>query len=152
MSKGFSMIEVLVVIGMIVLVGGFALFVSMESYRGSAFRSDRDLLVSVLQHARAQAMNNICLGTCADGRPHGVHIQSDAYTIFQDEGSGYDEDDVLNASFESSTIVVKNPTTLDIIFDQLSGNTSPSTVTLTDAAGHSSTISVNAEGQITWTN
>ena len=80
--RGFTMIEILVVIGLFAIAGGFALWVSMESYRGSSFFADRDMFVAVLQRARAEAVNNVCLGAgCTDGKPHGVHIQSDAYIL-----------------------------------------------------------------------
>jgi len=155
-GKGFSLIEVLVVIGIFFLIGGFALFVSMDAFRGSSFRSDRDLLVSALQRARAQAMNNICLGSaadCSDGKPHGVHIQSDKYVIFQ--GDPYSSTDPFNVSFDSSTAVTKNPPTpMDIIFEQLSGNTSCSPtceITLTQGS-KASTITVTDNGRIWWTN
>jgi len=137
--------------GIFIMVGGLALFVSMETYRGSSFRSDRDLLVAALQHARAQAMNNICFGTgCADGEAHGVHIQSDKYIVFQ--GSIYDSSDLNNAAFDSTITTTKTPATLNILFSQLSGNSTPATITLTDVEGHTSAISVSAEGQISWTN
>jgi Tfp pilus assembly protein FimT len=149
-SSGFTLLEILIVIAMSMLVGGFALFVSMETFRGSTFHSDRNLLVATLQRARAQAVNNVCIGVCTDGKPHGVHIQSDTYVLFQ--GSSYSASDPLNAVFESSVTTIKTPATLDIVFSQLSGATSAATVTLSDAAGRSSVITINAEGQITWTN
>lgn len=151
-QRGFTFFEILVAMGIFIIVGGFALFVSMETFRGAHFRSDRDLLIAALQHARAQAMSNICFGACIgnDGQPHGVHIQSDKYIIFQ--GNAYDSSDPNNAAFDSTITTTKTPATLDIVFSQLSGNSAPATVTLTDAAGHASVISVSAEGQISWTN
>ena len=134
---------------MFAIVGGFALFVSQETYRGSNFRSDRDLLVATLQRARAQAMNNICFGTCTDGKPHGVHIESDKYIVFQ--GSTYDSSDSNNATFQSTITTAKTPSTLDIVFSQLSGTTTAIAVTLV-GGGHTSVISIGSEGQITWTN
>lgn len=148
-EKGFTMLEMLVVMGILALVGGFALFVSMETYRGSNFRSDRDLLVATLERARAQAMNNVCVGTCTDGKPHGVHIQSDEYVLFQ--GSAYDVSDSTNSTFASNTNVTKNPATLDIVFSQLSGTTSAKSITLSSGQG-TSTISVESSGRIIWTN
>ena len=149
-ERGFTFFEVLIVMGILVIVGGFALFVSMETYRGSNFRSDRNLLVATLQRARAEAMNNICTGTCTDGEPHGVHVQSDAYIIFQ--GSSYNANDSNNAPFDSNTIVTKTPSSLDVVFSQLSGTTTPVMITLSDSAGHVSTTTISSGGQITWTN
>jgi prepilin-type N-terminal cleavage/methylation domain-containing protein len=151
--SGFTMLEVLVVMGIFTLASGFALFVSSETYRGSNFRTDRDLLVTALQRARAQAVNNVCLEPCADndGKPHGVHIESDTYVLFQDNGSGYDAGDSQNAVFASNTTVAKSPTSLDVIFEQLSGESTSATMTLT-GGGKTSVITISEEGQISWTN
>lgn len=150
-QRGMTFFEVLVVMGIFVIVGGFSLFVSMETYRGSSFRSDRDLLVATLQRARAQAMNNVCIGACSDGTKHGMHIQSDKYIIFQTNSDFADRDSAQDAPFESNTSITKNPSTLDIVFSQLSGATTATTLTLT-GGGHTSVISIGSEGQITWTN
>jgi Tfp pilus assembly protein FimT len=159
-QRGMTFFEVLVVMGIFVLVGGFALFVSMESYHGSSFRSDRNLLVAALQRARAQAMNNICLGAgCTDGKSHGVHIDPDAYIVFQDNGSGYISTDPLNAKFDASEAVVHSgylasPLHNNVVFTQLSGNTScgtPCDISLTQG-GQTSTSTVTSEGRISWSN
>lgn len=153
-QRGFTFFEILVTMGIFIMVGGFALFVSMETYRGASFRSDRDLLIAALQRARAQAMNNTCFGAgCADGEAHGVHIQSDKYVIFQ--GNTYNSGDPNNAAFDSTITTTKTPATLDIVFSQLSGTTSCSSecgVTLTDQAGHVSVATTTAEGRVYWSN
>ena len=146
--RGFTMLEIMVVIGMVAIVGGFTLFVSMETFRGTNFYTDRNLLVAALQRARAQSMNNICIGTCTDGQPHGVHIQPDAYVVFQ--GSVYDPVSSINQSFSSSGLISKSSVG-DIIFSQLSGTTTATSTTISDQSGHSSAISISADGQISWT-
>src|SRR4051812_38879538 len=77
-NAGFSLIEILVVMGLLVLMSGFGLFVSMETYQGSNFSCDRSLFVAALQRARAQAIHNMCYGTCTDGVAHGVHVDTAA--------------------------------------------------------------------------
>ena len=144
-DAGFTMIEVLVVMGLVAIVGSLALFLSMDSYRASSFRADRDLLITLLQHARAQAIHNVCASpSCTDGKPHGVHIQSDAYVLF--EGSSYAPEDAMNAPFQHSPLTsVSGP---DIVFSALSGNpVATGTITLT-AARHTSVITVNPFGRI----
>lgn len=143
------MIEVLIVMGLVAVVGGFALFVSMESYRGSSFHSDRDLLIAALQRARAEAVDNICFGTCTDGKPHGVFMQSTSTIIFQ--GASFATRDIAaDAVFDANTAVTKSSLG-EIVFSQLSGTTTATSTTLSDGI-HSSVVSVGAEGQIIWTN
>ena len=155
-ARGFSMLEILVVLGMFTIVAGFGLLVSMETYRGSNFHSDRDLLVSLLQRARAQSINNLCSGsTCADGKPHGVHIDAANYAYVLFQGSTYIPGDPLNSSFDSDRSSSRDILPLgvsDVIFSQLTGTTSSViSITLTGGA-RTSTISISPEGQITWTN
>jgi prepilin-type N-terminal cleavage/methylation domain-containing protein len=150
--KGFTAIEVIIVLSLAVIIGGTFLIVGMDSFRANAFHSDRHILISSLQRARAQAMNNICLGTnCIDSKPHGVKILTNSYVIFQ--GQSYlSRDTALDHVLESSPLVAQGGLD-EIVFTQLSGTTSAiGDITLVDAAGHNSTVSINAEGRISWTN
>jgi len=134
------------------MVAGFSTIVSMDNYRSYSFSNERDLLVAILHKARNQAINNMCVGAlCTDGKPHGVHITPGAYTIFQ--GATFATRD----SAVDEVIQTKAPVTVtginDIVFSQLSGNASPvGTTTIADPTNHSSVISINSEGQISWTN
>lgn len=150
MGNGFTLIEVLLVMGMFVIISSFGLLVSMESYRGATYHSDRDLLLALLQRARAQAINNLCYGSdCEDGKPHGVHIQPDKYILFQ--GAVYDAGDEMNSSFETD-VNVTHSFNGDFIFTQLSATTSgPITITLSGES-KTSEITVSPLGQISWTN
>jgi Tfp pilus assembly protein FimT len=152
--RGFSLLEMLVVIGMAALIGGLALFASMDTFHGANFRTERDMLVGLMQHARSQAVHNVCTGSgCTNGLPHGVHFDTGAYTLFQ--GGAYTAGNSTNAVFEANTAFVHAGSLAgsDIVFSQLSGTTTCGTCTFTlaDSEGHSSTITVSAEGQIIWT-
>ena len=126
----------------------------MESYRGSDFRSDRDLLVSLLQHARSDALNSVCRdASCTDAAPHGVHITSTAYTVF--EGGSYVAGAAQNQVFEASPAVTPSGLT-DVVFEPATGdvlvpNVTPGTISLM-GNGHTSDITIDSEGQISWTN
>src|SRR5690348_2888046 len=155
-SPGFTLIEILVVLTIFIFLAGLGLFLSLDSYRGSSFRSERDTAVSMLQKARSQAMNNICLGgSCVNGLAHGVHFTASQYVIFQ--GGIYNSGDTTNqATPVNNSVTITdasgNPPA-DIIFNQLDGSTSSAaTVRVSDNQGHSSDILVNTEGQISWTN
>ena len=140
--------EVLVVLTIIILVAGFSLFVSLDSYRGNSFRSERDTAIAVLQKARSQAMSNICFGTCTDGKAHGVHFTSTQYIIFQ--GNSFTAGDATNQVIPINNSVTFSPAPpFDIIFNQLDGTvTAPVSFTISDPANHSAQININAEGRI----
>lgn len=152
------MLETVVVMGIFAIVAGAALFVSMETYRGSNFRSDRDLLVAALQRARAQAMSNICFDdggatfTCTDGMPHGVKILPGKVIVF--EGSSYAaRTSAADAEFKTNVLSVSGAD--EIVFAQLSGTTacgSGCTAILSDGAGHISIATTTAVGRIYWSN
>lgn len=162
-ARGFTLIEMLVVIGLLTIIGTIGLVLSFDSYRGYAFRGDRDLAIATFQKARSQAVNGVCKSTvlapCTSGVPHGVHIGSGNLTIFQ--GTTYNFADPVNeiiALTSDTTLVggVGEPT--DIVFAELSGD-----ATVTSGAGWSVTIknkdtnqlsvvTFNSAGSISWTN
>lgn len=157
MKSGFTLIEIIIVIALLGLIFGLTTFIGMDTYQGSSFRNDRDALIGVLQRARNQSMNNTCLGGCTNSVQHGVHITMGSYIIFQ--GSSYATrnpavDEIIPSGPHMNIIPGGFD---DVIFSQLSGEaiTVPSgiwTLTLSDGTVHTSTITINSAGQITWTN
>jgi prepilin-type N-terminal cleavage/methylation domain-containing protein len=165
-NRGFTLIELMVVIGLLALVGGFALFVSMDEYRGISFRSERDTLISLLQKARSESVNNICVGTagvCTNGRPHGLHLGILpggilTYTLFQGTGWATRDATVDEVTLASSgSAATTTPSLTDIVFSELSATTTPTplgirTITMSDQGGKTSAITVGYEGGISWSN
>lgn len=156
---GFTLLEVLVVIGILTLVAGAGTFFGLESVRGNSFRNDRDMLVAVLQKARSQSTSNMCFGSgCSGGKSHGVRVESGQYVIFQGADWASRDSAVDEAiSINTGTVTVSGPLGVvpyDVVFAQLSGDANPATaeITVVDTAGHSSLISINGEGRIAWTN
>ena len=151
-KSGFTLVEMLVVLALIVIVGNFALLVSFDTYRASSYESDRGSLISLLHHARAQAVDDVCAGSgCMHGAAHGVSIQADKYVLFQ--GSTYASRDV-----DEDSVVDTNPSVVhgglsEVVFEPSSGNPLVTgDVVLMTANGHQSTITIGREGQIGWTN
>lgn len=166
-EDGFSLIEIVIVMALLAIIGGLALIMNFDDYRGYSFRNERDLLVSVLQRARSQSVNNVCLSglSCTGGQPHGVHIGSAAdcsainkpcYVIFQTttttptfaaRDTAVDQDIERSSSFN----LVTSPGP-DVVFDQLSGNVdiAPWSLVVTDNLNHIATTTVNSQGQIDW--
>lgn len=149
-ARGFTMIELLIVFALVAIAGAFALFVSMDTLRASTLRSDRNLYVSALQRARAQAMNNICASAgCADGKAHGVKIESDGRFIIFEGASFASRDQTLDSVFRFTTATTTD--LAEVVFAQLSGNSANATIHLS-GEGHTSDISVSTDGRISWTN
>lgn len=145
-----TLIEILVVLGLVALIGGFSMVMGVDSFRKQIFRSDRDLLISSLHRARALAISNTCFGACPgnDGLPHGVRIELGQFIIFQ--GDTFNPSDEYNEVVEMTggALVTGLP---EIIFEPLSGEVlSPGDIVITDS-GVVSTTTIGVEGQIFWT-
>lgn len=156
-QRGFTLIEILVVVSMMVIIMSFGIFFDMDKFRQNSFQADRDILISALQHARSQAISNICYGDTSicqeDGKPHGVYIESHQFTIFQ--GTDFaNRNIVYDAILETEYDIAYSGLT-EVVFDQLTGDvvSGAGSITMTDPLNsRSSVISINSEGQIIWTN
>ncbi len=142
---------------MIASIAGFA---NLGDFRTTSFESDRNLLVSLLQHTRAEAMANVCRGNnCNKGRSHGVAIRPNnapaKYVIFESENeepnySNRKPD--LDLAFDADVTTMISGDISEVAFQNLSGLVAdPGDIILTSPEGKSSTISITSEGQITWT-
>ena len=153
-ERGFTLIEALVVMAIMTMLAGTSLIVSMDSYRGFAFRGERDNLVASLVRARSQSMNNICLGGgCTDGKPHGVYVETGRYVIFQGASYAARDSAVDEILFVQNSTVRFGTTSVEVVFAQLSGDVvTAKDIGVTDDVSHYSTTSVNTEGRISWTN
>lgn len=154
-DNGFTMIEILIVIGIISIISLFVLWIGPDSYRGYLFRNERDTIVSILQKARSQAVSNICMGSgCTNGKPHGVHFGANKYIVFQ--GSDYATRDSAQDEEISSNynLDLSGSTITDVVFAELSGDVSlPGDIKLSDYInGQTSDININSQGRIAWTN
>ena len=139
-QAAFTLIEILIVIGLFGLLAGLGLFLSFDFYKSYAFRSERNTLVSVLEKARNQSLSNI------NQSPHGVHYMPNNYIIFQ--GSAYVAADPNNQAVPGNPVTVTWPG--DFVFSQLAGESSASgTITIIDGV-RSTSISINNEGRIDW--
>lgn len=153
-QAGFTLLEILIVIGMTVIIMSFGLFFDFDQFRLHSFQADRDVLISALHHARSRAVSNICYEppVCNDGKPHGVRIEAGEFIIFQ--GSSYAGRDASHdASLEANTGLVHAGIN-EVVFSQLTGDalSGAGDIILRDpATGRESIISINSEGQIIWT-
>ena len=140
---GFTLIEILVVTAILTTIAGFGMFMGMESYRNYLVNSERDLIAGLLAKTRNDSVNNV------NQAPHGLRIDSASYTLF--EGDDYSDDP---ASYEviggNAGIDITPSTPFDVIFEQLSGNTTFNGDIDLSFSGRTVRISVNNQGRIDW--
>lgn len=141
-KRGLTLIEILVVMGVLTVVFGFMLSIGFNFYSGQALISERDSMVNVFRVARSQALNN------ADEANHGIYIGADQYILF--EGDSYA---ARKQDFDSSFPRAKGLTISglsEIVFNSLQGDSTASgTITISNSLG-TANITVNNEGRIDW--
>lgn len=150
MNRGFTIAEIVIVIGIIAMSAGILSFANVSQLLSGSFRSDRDALVVLLQHARSQSMANVCMGaSCTGGVAHGVKILPHQFVVFQ--GDTYATRDAkYDVATSYNSVVISGDD--EVVFDTLSGNTMSKTITVVDMNDQrTSTISIGDEGQISWT-
>ena len=148
-DRGFTLIEMLIVMGIVAVLASIPLFIDLNSYRGYAFRSERDKLVTTLQTARMYSMNNI------NQLPHGVALyptdHQKSFVFF--EGANYaaipSSHIVTDVSYELAFGVGTPP---EVVFSQLDGNANyEGDVVLIDTTRNFTfVIAINHEGAISW--
>lgn len=141
-KRGFSLIEVIIVIAVLVVVSGFTLGVGSEFYNSRSLIAERDSLVALLRRARINAMNN------TNQMDQGVFLGSSEYVIFQ--GNSYAG---RNSAFDETFprlggVTIEGPT--EVVFSALEGASNASgTIAIVSASGRAE-ISINYEGRISW--
>jgi hypothetical protein len=140
--------------GLVGIIGSMSMLVGMDTFRKSSLRGERDKLVAMIHKARAESMNNICLGTgCTAGKAHGVHLSGGQYVLFQGTSYAARDTAVDIVTVPEYPVSFSGPVS-DVVFDTLSGDvtTYPSgtEVAITDGIS-SSTITFGVEGTIAWT-
>ncbi len=148
-SRGFTLLEVIVVLAILTVLLGMTVFMSMDSFRSTAKRSEQAEVVTLLQKGRSHSMGNINgvrWGLCAD-------TVLKQYVLFRGTYiSGASTNEPMN--MDAGVTISSSPSTFlcssgGQVFTQLSATTSSTTVTLTQN-GRASTISINNEGTIDW--
>jgi prepilin-type N-terminal cleavage/methylation domain-containing protein len=139
-GAGFTLIEVLVTMGIFGVLLSLGLWFGIDFYKVYAFNSERQLVVGLLQKARSQSLANI------NQQPHGVRIDSNSYTIF--EGNTYASNPSTHQIYEKHPGI--NNTGIDVIFGQLSGRPDSAKSFNLQQDSKVSAITINSEGQINW--
>lgn len=144
--KAFSLVEILVVMGMMSIIVSATLFFTLNQYQSTQFQSQRISIIRVLQSARAQSMNNI------DGTNHGVAFMHQGYVLFTGTNlvSSSVEKDIYYPLDYGLEWGVDTPA--EIVFTQLSGeSTFDGKIKLINTAlQKDEEIVINYAGKIGW--
>lgn len=148
-NQGFTLIEVLVVLGIFILLASLGLFMSFDVYRATFSRSERDMVVVLLEKARSQSLNNVNQTT------HGFCFLTSgavvtSYEVFEGSDCTAAVKELIPAGSDISLSPSPALPATGIIFSQLSGDSNyTGTITLTQNT-QSKTVSINSEGMIDW--
>jgi len=146
-TRGFTFIEVIVVIALIAIIAQVTLASDISFYQKKTFNDEVNSLYLLVMRARIASMHNVCFGIpCVDGKSHGVHIEIDRYVLFQ--GSDFSGRDVTEDEIVILSSSVSLTSSGDVVFKQLSGNTNEQIVTVTDSAGRVAQILISEEGRL----
>ncbi len=132
-NSGFTLIEVLIALVILVVIFSLGLFISFDFYKSISARAEKETIVSVLQKARNLSMNNI------SQEKHGVRFTANplTYTIFPDD---------IVVPLGYGIFITSPALPFEVAFDQLSGNSQNQTITLNNGE----VITITNEGKIDW--
>lgn len=143
-QAGFTLIEILIVIVILVLISGFVFSSMIEYGRMQELRAVTADLTAIIKEARGKTISAETLNR------FGVYLATTSVVAF--EGTTYTGSNLTNATttFSGYTLTVNFPgtTTKQIIFDRLTGAPSATgTITLTQNTTNStSSITIMASG------
>lgn len=147
--KGFSLIEIIVVVAILILLLSLGLITNMDSYRKYMFRSENQNLVSSIAKVRSESLTN------KGESPHGICFDNTQKKLVLFQGASYqtsvnpifiDTNPLTNITSIPNTFLCPNG---GVIFSQLSGTTTQVEIGVTQN-GSVSTTTISYEGTIHW--
>ena len=147
MLKAYTLIELIIVIGVLALLTGLA-SLSIVSYGQSAdTETTKNIIRESLKQARANSMADV------DEKVWGVHFESDRLVIFADADGGFNPSDPNNATkpFANHTSALWNLTGggANVEFVKRTGETiTDGTITVSGSGQGTKTININSEGMV----
>lgn len=144
-TAGFTLIEVLVTLGIVVLALGMTLNVGFDTFNRTDFSAERDAIVRLLQQARGRAIANID----AERHVFRVDISQNEYVLYAGNTASEDPDRVVIPIRDGIEVRGANPGDVEIVFYQVSGRSLGGTLLIRDET-REATIEINQEGAIIW--
>ena len=140
--QGFTIIEVMIAVGLITIIGSLALFVSMDFYRSYNLDAEMETIISLITRVRGRAVNNI------DASSHGLYIDESSMTLFRGESYLLRNEDLDEVFPRSQAFEIEGLN--EIVFDQLTGEASATGTIAISGQGRTAIIEINHEGRIDW--
>lgn len=139
---GFTFVEVLVVIALLIGITGLAIPFYQSFQVGSQLDNTTQELNQTLRRAQAKAM------AAEDFSAFGVHFETGSFTIFK--GVSYIPGDIMNEVILYPSVITITPAIgSDAVFSSVSGETvNAGTIIITATNGASRTIIINDLGVI----
>ncbi len=147
--KGFSLIEIIVVVAILLLLLSLGLITNMDSYKKYMFRSENQNLISSIAKARSESLTN------KGELPHGICFDSAQKRFVLFQGASYQTS--VNPIFIDTNPLTKITSIPNIfsclnggiVFSQLSGTTTQVEIGVAQN-GSVSTTTISHEGTIHW--
>jgi prepilin-type N-terminal cleavage/methylation domain-containing protein len=120
MKKGFSVLEILIVVGIIGVLVAIILFQFGDFRYGQVLKTETEKVITVLQDARNRTLASV------DDSRYGVHVDTDQITLFK--GASYSVGDPNNEIVPVDELLEIGEISLngggsDIVFQKLTGKT-----------------------------
>ena len=146
--RGFTLIEVTIVLGLIGVIAAFGVALSFSSLSNTTVTQERDLFVTLLlRGTRAASVANI------KEISHGVKIDNGnhKYILFEGESFAANPSSYREIPYTSEVIDIINTGGDTIVFQQLSGNVIAGDGVITVSNGSATQeITIRESGQIDW--
>lgn len=147
MSKAYTLIEILIVIGVVAILTGLASLSMVSFGKSGDLETSRVMVIGGLREAQANSL------AVLNDKAWGLHLEVNRAIIFTDSGSGFVPGDPNNQVRLLSTGTSAKWDLAgggqDILFIKRTGKTANfGTISLSGSAADTKTITVNQEGLI----
>lgn len=138
--KAFTLIEILIVIGMLAILTGLVFPLSFNFYRNQQIETNTQGIIQTLRRAQLKAM------AVENGSSFGIYLTDDNYTLFK--GDSYLARDVQYDEASGLSPIVTVSSLSEVVFSKLAGIPSATGTVVLNNGIESRNIGINEVGRI----